>query len=344
MNSILDNRILLSQSFESFEELAAMARAWDADFRQVGRSEMEHQVLQVKIDGLLMSRGRFGCHLDQHGETPKGLRTFALLEEDCSPVYWFGHRVGPDVLLVFPNSGEVEAISRPGFCNHTVSIATDDLAEFFERYHGPDLDEVLGPGENIIPLSQVLRHRLREHLRRISFKHSTLLRSLALYDAYRDKLFGLLLEIFSGKSNHSPSHGHQFRRRLIANVVTLIQSHRDERLTLEDLCKVGKVAERTLNEIFKRELGVSPAAFVKGYRLFGAHRDLWRAHHSQARVSDIANSWGFWHLGQFAADYRIFFGELPKSTLKRLTLTGLGNGTAEERNSKVNQCRAEEPG
>ena len=34
-------------------------------------------------------------------------------------------------------------------------------------------------------------------------------------------------------------------------------------------------------------------------------------------VADIANGWGFWHMGQFAADYRRQFGELPSETLAR---------------------------
>jgi AraC family transcriptional regulator, ethanolamine operon transcriptional activator len=32
-------------------------------------------------------------------------------------------------------------------------------------------------------------------------------------------------------------------------------------------------------------------------------------------IGDIANTWGFWHMGQFAADYRRQFGELPSETL-----------------------------
>ena len=38
---------------------------------------------------------------------------------------------------------------------------------------------------------------------------------------------------------------------------------------------------------------------------------------STTRVTDVANEWGFWHLGQFAADYRRHFGELPSETFER---------------------------
>ena len=31
-------------------------------------------------------------------------------------------------------------------------------------------------------------------------------------------------------------------------------------------------------------------------------------------VQEIAQRWGFWHTGEFAADYRRLFGELPSQT------------------------------
>jgi AraC family ethanolamine operon transcriptional activator len=36
---------------------------------------------------------------------------------------------------------------------------------------------------------------------------------------------------------------------------------------------------------------------------------------ASSRIADVANRWGFWHMGQFAADYRRQFGELPSETV-----------------------------
>jgi len=33
-------------------------------------------------------------------------------------------------------------------------------------------------------------------------------------------------------------------------------------------------------------------------------------------IADLANEWGFWHMGQFAKDYQRQFGELPRDTLR----------------------------
>lgn len=34
-----------------------------------------------------------------------------------------------------------------------------------------------------------------------------------------------------------------------------------------------------------------------------------------ATINEAAQRWGFWHAGEFAADYRLLFGELPSQTL-----------------------------
>jgi hypothetical protein len=55
--------ILLARHFESFEELAAFVIAWDADFRQLNASRLPNSILQAQVDGVLVSLGRFGCHV-----------------------------------------------------------------------------------------------------------------------------------------------------------------------------------------------------------------------------------------------------------------------------------------
>jgi AraC family ethanolamine operon transcriptional activator len=50
-------------------------------------------------------------------------------------------------------------------------------------------------------------------------------------------------------------------------------------------------------------------------RLNGVRRDLRRADPAATRITDLAIKWGFWHMSQFAADYRSFFGELPSNTI-----------------------------
>ncbi|WP_408631189.1 helix-turn-helix domain-containing protein [Marinomonas shanghaiensis] len=58
--------------------------------------------------------------------------------------------------------------------------------------------------------------------------------------------------------------------------------------------------------------------YLRISRLNGVRRSLVQAKNGQA-VSDIAAQWGFWHLSQFAKDYKQLFGETPSKTLTGLS-------------------------
>jgi len=76
------------------------------------------------------------------------------------------------------------------------------------------------------------------------------------------------------------------------------------------------ISRRALQDCFHKTMGCTPKAYLSAFGLNAARRALEQATPEQATVSDIATRYGFWHLSQFAADYRRFFGELPSQTLR----------------------------
>ena len=81
---------------------------------------------------------------------------------------------------------------------------------------------------------------------------------------------------------------------------------------------ISGVSTRTLRYAFLEAFGITPKQYIQSSRLHRAHRQLREAAGENARIADIANACGFWHMGQFAKDYRRMFGELPSETLGRL--------------------------
>jgi AraC-like DNA-binding protein len=61
---------------------------------------------------------------------------------------------------------------------------------------------------------------------------------------------------------------------------------------------------------------MSPAKYLKRYRMTQARLDLLGADPVSATVTQIATSWGFWELGRFAGEYRRLFEESPSETLQ----------------------------
>ena len=83
-------------------------------------------------------------------------------------------------------------------------------------------------------------------------------------------------------------------------------------IALEDLARAAGVSARTLHVYCKRLHGVGPMEWLRNVRLDVAREKLRQSR--GARVTDVAMSCGFGHLGRFAAYYRERFGELPRDT------------------------------
>lgn len=100
-------------------------------------------------------------------------------------------------------------------------------------------------------------------------------------------------------------------------VIEHIEANLAEGLTPQELAKVGSMSVRTLHETFKKAFDVSPMEYVRVKRLELVRAELLRNRDPQLRVTDLATSFGFFHLGRFAQQYRERYGETPSMTVRR---------------------------
>ncbi len=106
------------------------------------------------------------------------------------------------------------------------------------------------------------------------------------------------------------------RQSVVARARAHLLAHPDQPVTVPELCQQLHVSRRTLQYCFEDVLGLSPIQYLRAIRLNGARRHLREANPMHHAVQDVAAHWGFWHLSQFACDYRKLFGEMPSETLK----------------------------
>lgn len=96
-----------------------------------------------------------------------------------------------------------------------------------------------------------------------------------------------------------------------------MSSQAHEPLTVSRIATHVGVSIRSLYAGFQRYRGRSPMEHLRSIRLERARADLIHPNDTESSVTEIALRWGFGHLGQFAADYRRRFGELPSQSLRR---------------------------
>jgi transcriptional regulator GlxA family with amidase domain len=86
--------------------------------------------------------------------------------------------------------------------------------------------------------------------------------------------------------------------------------------TVADLAGIAGVSVRSLQENFRRHVGMPPMTYLRQLRLARVHEHLREADPAAHTVTQIAYRYGFVHLGRFAAEYRIRYGVTPSETLR----------------------------
>ncbi len=84
------------------------------------------------------------------------------------------------------------------------------------------------------------------------------------------------------------------------------------------LCLDTGINNYTLQRAFLDQYGMTPKSYLQSLRLNDAYKMLLQSDPETTKVTDVALSQGYWHMSQFAADYRRQFGELPSATLRSI--------------------------
>jgi len=126
----------------------------------------------------------------------------------------------------------------------------------------------------------------------------------------------LLAKVVAGKAYIPDFRTPQLRSAALQRAIEVLGNYDQLPQSVDSLCRMACCSWDTLMRGFKDEFGLTPKAYMKSRRLAAVQAELVRLG-SDAVISDIANKWGFWHMGNFAAAYRKQFGELPSATLNR---------------------------
>ena len=106
-------------------------------------------------------------------------------------------------------------------------------------------------------------------------------------------------------------------RRVVRKAVDYIEQNLAKPIDVHDIAKAAGISLRSLQTFFAEDLQQTPTAFIRNRRLERVRADLADAPPgSGTTVTQVANRWGFNHLGRFATTYHQRFGEPPSQTLR----------------------------
>lgn len=122
--------------------------------------------------------------------------------------------------------------------------------------------------------------------------------------------------LMSVAHNHSRALTGDTQRSLLPRVVrraqAFMEAHAEQPLSLADMCREVGCSARTLQVAFRQHAGRGPMEFLRELRLDRARAELMTP--GRCGVREVAQKYGFLHLGHFANQYRARFGERPSET------------------------------
>jgi len=307
--------LALRKEYDDFDQFTDEVQAWSLDFKQLDRGGFRGELTQVVASEFQLGRARFHRRLHQSGQSPQGLKTFVVPMEPDMKLFWRGKHLQGNDLMAFPLNGELDAVSESDFDVFTISLPLSVVSDMARKAAGMGVkwDLLESEARRCDPKAmQHLRRRLLEVQDSVEREHvqGRSLPSLAM------ELAGLIAEVWLGAQNNGWKKTASSRAKIIRSALEHIAHSSYEPLTVADLCRFTDVSERTLEYAFRERFGVSPKHYLLTHRLNCVRRALRKSDASTTKVVDVANYWGFWHMGQFAADYRRVFSELPSETLR----------------------------
>lgn len=134
--------------------------------------------------------------------------------------------------------------------------------------------------------------------------------------SFQMALLSLILSLPNSMSDRFSRNQHSAVPFYIRRAEEFMRSHLTDDIAIDDLVQISGVSKRSLHAGFRRFRETTPLGLLKTMRLEAARADLLKATETSRTVTDIATTYGFYHLSKFARDFRASFGALPSEMMR----------------------------
>ncbi len=305
----------IDRGFNDFEEFAEVLRSWNIRINQLQPGKPINRLRQLSTGNLQLAFASFTGRTHQLGDAPPG-RTIALCADQNTELVWRKKQVSTDELMIFPTGSELDVVTRNTVNNlFTITMPDDMLASRF-RGGARDVYDTMLAKHELLRLPSHEFHKIRSlcqnYLQAIDHQPK-LFRSHVFLSAMEEKLLFTLSQALLSSDNTLWKPAKKSVRNPWKKIEETLETTLNTPIKVSELSQSTGISERSLLRLFHKRFGLSPKAYLNRVRLCGVRHEL-KNSSIKVPISDVANNWGFWHMGQFAADYRKFFAELPSTT------------------------------
>jgi AraC family transcriptional regulator, ethanolamine operon transcriptional activator len=286
---------------------------------QIDCGVFEGRLMRVDLGSACIDYGHYNRRVIAQGELPKDRHTFGFLLQSPVETKIFKRTLPIGDMIFLPSGHEFGVF----LSQNTQWICISFVKSFFEN----SFREIAGNSDVELPTRALLmtlpsneKSTLCQLLETVVFQQEAPLvgqENPDSHDRLVEDLFLICGRTLTTSSQSKANWNNRSRLQLVGQIEEYFRLNNFARMKIPDICKLFNVSIRTLEYAFKETYGVTPLKYLNLQRLNAARQTLLESKKGTVTVTEIAMKAGFWHLSQFAGDYRSLFGETPSQTLHR---------------------------
>jgi len=299
------------------DEQARLLKEWSQQYNQISPGAFTGSLSQVCFDGINLFHEQTNQRVHQEGVAWTNSLTIAMPMAASDLLRWRGTNVEVGRIACLYSEDDID-LYTPQLCDLcAVTVDLQDFSTFAAQIDNFDLGKLQRAA--LLNSSTEMQSSFKSFMQvamQTAINDPSKLHHPQVQKAMREALYAKLVDVLDEQDHHQSIELVPQKTSLVAKARAYLFEHRDEVISVADICRTLGVSRRSLQYAFQEVLGMNPVAYLRALRLNGVRRELKFATPTTS-VLDVAARWGFWHPSHFSADYKQLFGELPSTTLRR---------------------------
>lgn len=297
------------------EQLRSASKDSNIENFQLYNGVFRADLMRIELPKLVIDYGLYNIGTLAQGEFTKESHVIGIILNHGSETKLYKSTVQAGDICFFPAGSEIDLALgvRPHWC--TLAFEKESFEETMNLILGTD--NPCSPDQKVVIPACLEGDRLLSALRAIFFDKNLLLlgeerpeNNLNLVEFLMTESINLIFG-----QTHSPRQNKLLsRKKVVLNAEEYMNTLGLDEIKVANLAHELNISIRTLEYAFNDIYGITPKRFLNIRRLNIARQMILRD--PQLTVTEHAINCGYWHMSQFAADYKALFGESPSGTLK----------------------------
>ncbi len=297
-------------------QLSEQTREWNFEMSQLVPGNYRAHGGVLDIDGVSLARISFSHTTLHRGYAPSNMVALIMPSAGSGPGFADGRLIESGDCLTLSDGELEEGITHGNYVDNCFAFDVDACRARLEHLTGGSIGVAAGaniaaPGAD---WNEDMLGRI-DWLMSVAATQSHGLTDPRVCASIADHMLAALARFDLSEAVSNVCGTRASRRAAVRRALDFIHETFSEPLRLSELCRRANAKVRSLEYGFREVTGLTPIAYIRSLRLNAVRKAL--LSERERSITEIAMDSGFWHLGQFASDYRRFFGETPTQTRQR---------------------------